>query len=102
MIVENIGELVTMQPLAKEGRTHRVQTSDLGLLHDAWLEVENGRVIRSGTGTPPAAPGAERVDAQGELVTPGLVDSHTHPLFAGIRHGGICCTARWGHVSGVG
>lgn len=47
------------------------------------LLVEEGRIAWIG---PPAdAPRAERVDLGGSLVTPGLVDSHTHPVFAGER-----------------
>ena len=32
-------------------------------------------------------PGADRVDAHGGLVIPGLVDAHTHPVFLGTREG---------------
>ena len=37
-----------------------------------------------GTGTPPDID-AERIDAEGGLVTPGLVDAHTHLIFGGWR-----------------
>ncbi len=36
-------------------------------------------------GSPSDAPDGERVDVGSALVTPGLVDSHTHPVFAGDR-----------------
>lgn len=36
-------------------------------------------------GSPSDAPGGERVDLGPALLTPGLVDSHTHPVFAGDR-----------------
>lgn len=36
-------------------------------------------------GAPHEAEDAERVDVGGALVTPGLVDAHTHPVFAGDR-----------------
>ena len=48
------------------------------------VEVADG-VIRW-VGSPDASPATDdRVDLGGALVTPGLVDSHTHPVFAGDR-----------------
>src|ERR671916_3317680 len=45
--------------------------------------IEAGRI--AWVGDPADAPDAERVDVGAALVTPGLVDSHTHPVFAGDR-----------------
>ena len=47
------------------------------------LLVRDGRI--AWIGSPADAPGGERVDIGSALVTPGLVDSHTHPAFAGDR-----------------
>lgn len=48
------------------------------------LRVESGRV--SWVGEAAAAPADERrIEVGSALVTPGLVDSHTHPVFAGDR-----------------
>lgn len=48
------------------------------------IQVRDGRI--AWIGDPSAAPAdEERVDAGAALVTPGLVDSHTHPAFAGDR-----------------
>jgi imidazolonepropionase len=48
------------------------------------MHVRDGRVVW--IGDPHDAPGDDaRVDIGGALVTPGLVDSHTHPVFAGDR-----------------
>jgi imidazolonepropionase len=48
------------------------------------LEVRDGRI--AWIGAPEDAPASgERVDLGAALVTPGLVDSHTHPVFAGDR-----------------
>jgi imidazolonepropionase len=47
------------------------------------LRIEDGRI--AWIGEPDAAPDADRVDVGTALVTPGLVDSHTHPVFAGDR-----------------
>lgn len=45
--------------------------------------VRDGRI--AWIGAPAGAPDGERVDLGSALVTPGLVDSHTHPVFAGDR-----------------
>jgi len=48
------------------------------------VDVRDGRI--SWVGDPGEAPATdERLDLGGSLVTPGLVDSHTHPVFAGDR-----------------
>lgn len=48
------------------------------------IHVVDGRI--AWIGSPEEAPAdQERVDVAGALVTPGLVDSHTHPVFAGDR-----------------
>ncbi len=45
--------------------------------------VRDGRI--AWIGSPTDAPRGERVDLGSALVTPGLVDSHTHPVFTGDR-----------------
>jgi imidazolonepropionase len=47
------------------------------------LLVRDGRI--AWVGSPSDAPGGERVELGTALLTPGLVDSHTHPVFAGDR-----------------
>ncbi len=47
------------------------------------LLVDEGRI--AWIGAPEDAPEGDRVDLGSALVTPGLVDSHTHPAFAGDR-----------------
>ena len=48
------------------------------------LRVESGRI--TWVGTPADAPSdLARVDLSSALVTPGLIDPHTHPVFAGDR-----------------
>ena len=55
-------------------------------LKDAWVLIEDGVIASVGTGAVPALSRARRVvDAEGHLVTPGLVDAHTHLIFGGWR-----------------
>jgi len=70
-------------------RNARVMTCDpartgVGLIDHGALAVVDGRVTWVGSdGERPRA--SEEIDARGRLVTPGLVDCHTHAIFAGDR-----------------
>lgn len=60
----------------------------LGLQPEASLVIEGGRIAWLGrTSDIPAAykQGGERVDGDGGLLTPGLIDCHTHLVWAGSR-----------------
>ena len=72
-----IGELVTNDPAQGDG-------SPLGILRDAAVVVDGGRVAWVGPAS--SAPAADaRVDVDGRCVLPGFVDSHSHLVFAGDR-----------------
>jgi len=92
-LLHNIGRLVT--------------GTDRGALEGAAVLVEDGRITWYGGGRPgapaPAQPlrppvrmleaagpdGPEEVDCGGRLLTAGLIDAHTHPVYAGNRHAEI-------------
>jgi imidazolonepropionase len=63
--------------------------SDPGLVPDGAVAIDDRRVSWVGPGAELTRAvdleGAVLIDARGGLVTPGLVDSHTHLLFAGDR-----------------
>ncbi|MBR2225403.1 MAG: imidazolonepropionase [Bacteroidales bacterium] len=85
MIIKNIGELVGIVPegvLRKQG----AEMAETGVLKDAWIAVEDGRIAGFGPmGTEPD--GAEVIDAEGGMVMPAFCDSHTHIVYAGSRDG---------------
>ena len=62
-----------------------------GLVDDGALGWHDGRIVYAGAmaGLPatPAQLAREVIDCGGDLVTPGLVDCHTHLVFAGDRAG---------------
>jgi imidazolonepropionase len=62
-------------------------TSGDGRRKDAALLVRDGAIAWIGaTGhCPSVPPGTERIDCGGRLVTPGLIDCHTHLVYAGDR-----------------
>lgn len=83
-LVYNIGLLAT-----PEGKTARggAAQGKIRKLENAWLLAdEKGLITEIGQGPAPEATGFSSViDAGGRLVTPGLVDAHTHLIFGGWR-----------------
>ena len=81
LLVKNIGMLAT--PEGKDARWGADQ-GQIRLLQDAYVLMTDGLITEVGTGDK-TVPGAEVLDAGGALVTPGLVDAHTHLIFGGWR-----------------
>ena len=88
MIIRNIGELVGIVP-AGVARKCGAEMSRTGVLRDAWLRIEDGRIAGFGpmADGPQGPPGPEDIDAQGGLLMPAFCDSHTHVVYAGSRDG---------------
>ena len=81
LLITNIGTLAT--PAGTAAKSGGAQ-GEIRTLRGAWILIEDGVIAQVGTGTPPACAG-ETLDAGGALVTPGLVDAHTHLVFGGWR-----------------
>ena len=81
LLIEDIGLLAT--PLGSAAQKGPAQ-GNIQFLKDAWLLIEDGLVASLGTGDAPKCD-AVRINAGGKLVTPGLVDAHTHLIFGGWR-----------------
>ncbi len=90
LLIRNIGMLAT--PEGFEARRGAEQ-GRLRILENAWVYTENGEIISCGTGNPPITFG-EKLDAGGRLVTPGLVDAHTHLIFGGWRQNELAMKIR--------
>ena len=85
-LIHNCRQLVTChsdngKPLTAD------QMSDLEIVENAALVVEGETVLWVGEESrlPSTYAEASRVDAAGGVVTAGLVDPHTHPVFAATR-----------------
>lgn len=82
LLIKNIGTLATA--LGSEVKKGAAQ-GEISMLTDAWILIADDKIVSVGTGTLPAVSDAEIIDAQGKLVTPGLIDAHTHLAFGGWR-----------------
>jgi len=79
-VYTNIKKLYTL----KGGTKTKEELKDAAVLDDAWLAVEDGKIIEVGQGSFPYTD-AEVIDLNGGVVIPGLIDAHTHLVFAGDR-----------------
>src|SRR5699024_9692329 len=84
LIVSNIGLLAT--PLGCRAASGAAQ-GQISMRPHAYLVAEDGVITAVGNGRVPESlmQGARHIDAGGNLVTPGLVDAHTHLVFGGWR-----------------
>lgn len=84
LVVTNIGCLAT--PTGHSARKGAEQGT-IRFLKNAYLAAENGTITAVGEGSVPETllKDAEVLDAAGRLVTPGLIDCHTHLVFGGWR-----------------
>lgn len=86
LILKNIGKLVTMQgssPFRVKEEMNNVQ-----IIENAYIAVKNGKILAIGVGDifgNMVGPNTQIHDAEGLLVTPGLIDSHTHLVHGGSR-----------------
>lgn len=78
MVLDNIGMLATNDPRF---------AGVLGVVTDAAVAIKRGRIAWSGPSEriPQGLDGLPRLDCEGRAVLPGLIDAHTHLLFAGDR-----------------
>jgi len=82
----NIRELMTLKGASKkQGRS--ITDKDLGLVKNAALVVEKGRVLWAGPESkcPRGLKFNKSVDCQRLNVFPGFIDCHSHMIFAGDR-----------------
>ncbi|QTM98156.1 imidazolonepropionase [Sediminibacillus dalangtanensis] len=84
ILLYHIGQLLTMD--GSEGPVKGQNMSKLDVLEDGAVAIKDGKVIAVGkTHDLKHIEAKEKIDCQGKLVTPGLVEPHTHLVFGGSR-----------------
>ncbi|MGE5577590.1 MAG: imidazolonepropionase [Syntrophothermus sp.] len=90
LVIAHAGELLTIPDGSRKPKTGPAM-QELGIIKDGAVAAAKGKIVAVGTTEEvlrqvalPKDPAAV-VDARGKLVMPGLVDPHTHLIFAGSR-----------------
>ncbi|MCD4776674.1 MAG: imidazolonepropionase [Candidatus Aegiribacteria sp.] len=88
LILTDIGELVTMS--GSPGLRRGEAAKELSIIHDGAVASSKGRIVWTGHSRYASdfvdlIDNSLEIDLAGKVVTPGFVDSHTHPLYAGTR-----------------
>lgn len=85
-VVHNISQLVTLRPLVEKKQFGSITRDDLGILSNAWVACKDGKIEACGMRNVPwQYHDWPQYNADKSLVIPGLIDAHTHPVFAGSR-----------------
>jgi imidazolonepropionase len=88
LLLANIGQLLTLRGEASPRRGHDLQ--EIGLIEDAAVLCGGGKILAAGSQREllrdPWLRSNRRkvreIDCEGNVVLPGLIDCHTHPVFA--------------------
>jgi imidazolonepropionase len=89
-IVKNAGQLVTMHIPGHLGPRRGQEMAELGIIKNGAVAFSGARIIAVDQTTKllkniKPSKNTKIIDADGRLVTPGLVDPHCHPVFGGNR-----------------
>ncbi|MBO0781814.1 MAG: imidazolonepropionase [Ktedonobacteraceae bacterium] len=89
-VIRNIGQLVTIaqQPIDEASGPLQVLENAVVAVHDGkivWIGREHDQEHEFQQDEETRSDSITIIDAQGAVITPGFVDSHTHLLFAGSR-----------------
>jgi len=86
LLIENASQIVTCHSRGRKFKAGKHQ-SEIGLLKNASVYIESGRIKWLGKKLPPSIKrkNVKKIDGTGKTVLPGLIDSHTHLVFAGSR-----------------
>lgn len=88
--IVNAAQLVTVGE-GREGPRRGVEQGRIDVIENGALIARDGRIVSVGETAEVLRcndlGGADVIDASGHVVMPGLIDCHTHPVFAGLRYG---------------
>ncbi len=85
MLIHSSSQLLTLQGGPQRGS----RLGELGIIENGAVLIRDGQIAELGDSTEMLSkhPDEEKLDAQGRVVLPGLVDAHTHLVWAGDRAG---------------
>ncbi len=90
--IVHAGQLVCIGTERNEpGPRRRGELSSLAIIQDGALAARDGKIVWAGptdhaSSNVTLTTDATESNAGGRVVTPGLIDAHTHPVFAAPRH----------------
>lgn len=90
IFIKHANQMITLKGSSKQPLT-KEKMSELHIIEDGAVWIEEGRIKSAGTTAELQAEyqsrlqEAEIIDATGKILLPGLVDPHTHLVYAGSR-----------------
>lgn len=90
IFIRNASQLITLKGSSNAPLTGE-KMNELHIIEDGSIWIENGKIMAVGTDEEiinqykSRMEEAEIIDAKGKTVTPGLIDPHTHLVYAGSR-----------------
>jgi imidazolonepropionase len=90
LVIKNASQLVTLHDPTQIGPKCGAMMADLNIIRNGAIAMHASRVVAIGESNKllkqvKLTKRAKVVDAGRRVVTPGLIDPHTHPVFAGQR-----------------
>ncbi|HEX2782390.1 MAG TPA: hypothetical protein VHN36_02315, partial [Ilumatobacteraceae bacterium] len=87
----NVVHASSLARVEDDGQARRgAAQGHLGIITDGAIAIRNGVIVAVGTTdevlATHSAADVPTIDAHGRCILPGLVECHSHPLFAGDRH----------------
>ncbi|MFV1958575.1 MAG: imidazolonepropionase, partial [Planctomycetota bacterium] len=87
LLLLGASQVVTLDDGVPGPKAGRAAMNDLGVVEDGAVAIHRGRIVDVGTSKEVTGRWRawRRVFCRGRAVVPGLVDAHTHPVFAAMR-----------------
>ena len=82
VIIKNIGSLIL--PKKSDKALRGAAMDELTIIHDAMVVIDDGKIVYAGVETD-SYEAKSTIDAEGMVVSPALVDPHTHVVHGGSR-----------------